>query len=235
MEGVCVPDAKDLTETSYVQHLAASADANVFVSLGFKNDTNAYVRFDKNLKRIGTVEIKLDSVSQDWYFQPSGSLCWIGAYEDVYLVKDLQKVVRKISRRPDRQWLESPASVGVAPDGSAAVIACSRAGEVSVSTYGPTGDPRATYVGPRGWSRWGNVAYDGQSVFFRSESDLYIIGPDNRCAGVCRLPETAKKSWEGPFLAAGGKQLWFVDREGPAVHKFAIPHVNVTPRPRPEQ
>jgi hypothetical protein len=163
-------------------------------------------------------------VCQDWYFQPSGLLCWIRGYEDVYLVKDLRNVARKISRRPDGQWLESPSSIGVAPDGSAVVVATSRSGEVSLNTYGPAGDPRATYVGPRDWSPWGDAAYDGQTAFFQSESNVYMIGPNNRCSGFFRLPcDAAKNPWEGPFVAAGGKQLWFVDSEGLTLHKFAIP------------
>jgi hypothetical protein len=224
-QGVCVPDASDLIETTYVEHIAVSAQGEVFVATGLEND--AYVRFDKSLKRVGTVQIDLKTVCQDWYFQPTGPRCWIVAYEDVYLIQDLREVVCKISRRADRRWLENPSSLGVAPDGSAAVVATSRSGEVSVNTYGPTGDPRATYVGPSGWYRHGRVAYDGQTAFFLMQNDLYIIGPNNRRAGTFRLPDVVPDSvadwWDGPFPAAGGKQLWFVNREGPTLHKYAIP------------
>jgi hypothetical protein len=120
-------------------------------------------------------------------------------------------------------WLESPSTLGVAPDGSAAVLAASQSGEVSVNTYGPDGDPRATYVGPREWSNYGHVAYDGQCAYFRSENDVYVIRPDNGPIGCFRLPsEGAKDPWEGPFVAAQGKQMWFVDRERLTLHKFAV-------------
>ena len=76
----------------------------------------------------------------------------------------------------------------------------------------------------RNGTPYGHVAYDGQSAFFRSQNDLYIIGRNNRCTGCFRLPsESAKNPWEGPFVAAGGKQLWFVDCEKLTLHKFAIP------------
>ena len=163
-EGVCVPDPTDLTETSYVQHVTGSADGDLYVLLS--QDNQAYIRFDKNLKRVGKVRIDLDSVSQEWNFPPSGTLCWVGGYENVYLVQELRKVVRKISRRADGQWLERSCSLGVAPDGSVAILARSEAGAVSVNTYSPAGDPRATYEGPEGWSPFGHVAYDGQTVFF---------------------------------------------------------------------
>jgi DNA-binding beta-propeller fold protein YncE len=230
--GICVPDAEDLTETAHVERITASTDGDVFVSL--RRDDKAYVRFDKNLKRAGRVQIELDDVCQDWHFQPSGPLCWVRGYEDVFLVKSLHDVVRMISRRPDRQWLESPRSIGVAPDGSAAVVATNRSGEVSVNTYGPTGDPRATYVGPRGWRRFGQVAYDGRTAFFRDGNDLHVIGSSNRCIGSFRLPFDAR-NWSGPFVAAGGKQLWFVDCEHLTLHKYAIPRLVQPSQPRPRR
>ena len=96
-----------------------------------------------------------------------------------------------------------------------------------MNTYGPTGDPRATYVGPRGWSAYGQVAYDAQTVFFRNENDVYVIGPNNSCLGAFRLPcDAAKNPWNGPFLAVHDKQIWFIDCEGLTVHKFAISHAD---------
>jgi len=224
-KGICIPDPEDLTETSDVEHIAVSPDGDVFASL--RRDDKAYIHFDKSLNRVGRVRIDLNDVCQDWYFQPFGPLGWVRGYEDVFLVKDLSSVVRKISRRADGRWLEGPSSLGVAPDGSVAVLARSRSGEVSVNTYCPTGDPRVTYVGPQGWSAYGQVAYDGQAVFFRDENDVYVIGPDNSCFGTFRLPfDAAKNPWNGPFLAAQGKQLWFIDYEGLTLHKFAIPHAD---------
>jgi hypothetical protein len=227
-EGVCVPDPKDLTETSSVQYMAVAPDGAVFISPDMSG--SSYIRFDRNLKRTGRVRMELDDVDQNWHFQPFGPLCWIGGYEDVFLVKDLRKVVRKISRRADWRWLEHPSSIGVAPDGSIAVVAASQSGEVSLNTYSPTGDPRATYVGPRGWSDFGGVAYDGQSIFFRDHNDVYVIDKDDRCIGTFRLPsDAAKNPWEGPFLAAGGKQLWFVDCAGMTLHKFLMPRPDSPP------
>lgn len=232
--GVCIPDPKDLTETSSVDCVAASPDGNVFVSLD--REDQAYLRFDKNLKRAGWARVDLDSVSQEWCFQPTGPLCWIRGYEDVFLVKGLYDVVRKISRRPDRQWLEEPSSIGVAADGSAAVVATSRSGEVSINTYGPTGDPRATYVGPRAWSEFGHVAYDGQTAYFQDHNEVYIIGPHNQCVGSFRLPfDRGRNWWPGPFVAAGGKQLWFVDCQRLMLHKYATAQLDKFSGPKPDR
>ena len=54
-----------------------------------------------------------------------------------------------------------------------------------------------------------------------------VLGPNNRCIGTFRWPDMVPDSdaswWDGPFLAAGGKQLWFVHRDGPTLYKYAIP------------
>jgi hypothetical protein len=115
----------------------------------------------------------------------------------------------------------------VAPDGSLAVLAASQSGEVSVNTYGPAGDPRGTCVGPREWSDFGQVAYDGQSVFYRTGNNVYVIGPKNRCTAAFRLPfDDVKTPWQGPFLAAEGKQIWFIDCQGMTLHKYLVPRAD---------
>ena len=85
--GVCVPDAKDLSEISYVMHIAVSPAGEVFVLLSSKGSDSPYVRFGSDLTRKGTAHVDVDSMSHDWYFPPSGDLCWIKAYNDVFLVK----------------------------------------------------------------------------------------------------------------------------------------------------
>ncbi len=220
--GVCVPNPADLPQEGYIAHIAASGDGQVFVAVD--REDGAYLRFDRQFNPAGIVQIALDTVAQQWQFQPAGPMCWVAGYEEVFLVKNLQQVVRKISRRPDRHWLEDASSLGVAPDGSVAVLARSRSGEVSVNTYDPAGNPRTTFLGPRQWAWSAQVAYDGQTIFVVADRDLYIIGPDNRRIGVCRLPlPRPENRWDGPFLAAGGTQLWFVDRETVMLHKFTVP------------
>ena len=220
-KGISVPGPNDLAEFSYVRISPPQWMAILLFRLS--RDDNAYVHFDANLKRVGSVNVDLMSVFQDWYFQPAGPLCWIVGDEDVFLVKDLQNVVRKISRRADGMWLERPSTLGVAPDGSVAVLVESQSGQVSLNTYGPDGNPRATYVGPPEWSHHGHVAYDGQFAYVRSKNDLYVIGPDNGRIGFFRLPvDGDENAWEGPFLAAEGKQLWFIDLQRLMLYQFAV-------------
>ncbi len=222
-KGVCIPDPNDVRDVSYVRHITVSPEGDVFVCLG--RDDNAYVHFDTSLKRIGRTQTELTDVNPDWYFQPTGPLCWIVGYADVFLVKDLQSVVRTISRRADGMWLESPSTLGVARDGSAAVLAGGQSGEVSLTIYAPDGEARVTFVAPRGWfSIDHHVAYDGQCAYVRTGNEVYVIDPESHGIGLFRLPGGDDENpWEGPFLAAEGKQLWFLDREELMLHKYAIP------------
>jgi hypothetical protein len=221
--GVCVPDAKDLSEISYVRHIAVAPAGEVFVLLSSKGSDSPYIRFGSDLSRKGTAQVDVDSVSQDWYFQPSGDLCWIKAYNDVFLVKGLRETVRTVSRRADRRWLEYPAGLAVAPDASIAVLARNQSGDTSVSTYGPTGDARSTFPVPEEWW-YCELAYDGQSIFIRHETNVFVVPSTGRNLGRFSLgSETTANDWNGPFLAAKGRQLWFFDRKRMALHKYSIP------------
>lgn len=220
-EGICVPSAEDLTKTSMTRHVAATEQGDIFVDSEITGCS--YVHFDKSFKRVGRKLVAVDNVVQEWHFQPGGSLCWIGGYADVFLVKDLGDVVRTVSRRADGRWLEDVVAIGVAPDGSLAVRAASESEGRSVSTYSPAGEPRATFIEPKGWYYLADIAYDGHSVFVQDHNNVYVIGPNNACVGCFRLPfDDPKTYWDGPFLAAEGKQLWFVDRKALTVHKYAI-------------
>ncbi len=219
--GVCVPDAKDLSEISSVHHIAVSPTGEVFVQLYYDNTC---VRFGADLKRLGTAEVGLDSVSEEWYFPSSGDLCWIVGYHDIFLVKELKNVVRTIKRRKDGCWLELPQRLSVAPDGSIAVIASSQSLGVSVNTYSPAGDAQTTFSVPFSFSI--ELAYNGRLICIRplGETDVFVFEPGGRCLGRFSLPAgTTGNDWNGPYFAAQGKQLWFFDREHLTLHKYKLP------------
>jgi hypothetical protein len=222
--GVCVPDPKSIPVVGGIGCIAVSPQGEVFYSGDVPTDQFQY-HFDDKMRWRGKIHLDVDTIRQELYFQPSGPLSWVQGYEEVILLRDLRTVVRKITRRADRKWLEHPSALGVAPDGSIAVVARSETGEVSLNTYDPKGEPRTTYVGPKEWTDFGGVAYDGETVFFRNGNILYVVAKNDRCVGMTRLPCPANNPWEGPFLAAHRTQLWFVDREGPTLRKFVIPSI----------
>ncbi|MEI6150570.1 MAG: hypothetical protein WCS01_15835, partial [bacterium] len=219
--GQCDPTAEDLTELSGINHIAVSKDGHVYLSVDLC--ATRYLCFNKALNRTGWSSNDVDSIVQKWYFQPTNDLCWIVGYHDLFLVRGLSNVVRRIGRRADGRWLEYPQLAAVASDGSLAVVARSQSGDISVSTYGPTGNDRSTFRIP-GESYVASIAYDGQHVYIRTETDLLMFGPNGESSGSFVLGSGRQsENWTGPFLAAKQSELWFISRSDMIIHRYAVP------------
>lgn len=219
--GRCVPKVEDVAESSQVSHVAVSPDGQVYVSLDLCS--SSYVHFDAGHQRLGRVTTDVDPITQTWHFQPSNNLCWVVAYNHVFLVKGTQDVLRRVSRRADGRWVEYPGEASVAPDGSLAIASCSQAGEAAISLYSSEGDPISTFETP--FKRYtGPLAYNGRHVFVLQDEGLYVFKADGTRVGKMKLPEGSKNAnWSGPFVAAGGHEVWLVELSSSTVHRFAAP------------
>jgi sugar lactone lactonase YvrE len=219
--GCCIPSPADLTETSSVRQIALSPAGHVYLKLDMSEE--GYLHFASDLNRVGWMKLDADSVSQEWHFQPTNELCWVVGYNDVFLVKHLRKIVQKISRRADGHWLEYPDAAAVAEDGSIAVLAFGQ-GARSVSIYGATGEARSTFSAPL--ERFeSSIAFDGRLVYLRRESDVLCFGADGAELGAFTLgPDPETHNWMGPFLAAKGRELWFISTTGLTIHRYAAPN-----------
>ncbi len=220
--GQCVPDPQDLTPLSDVGHVAVSRDGSAYLSLVSCN--RGFLRFNDDLSRSGWSKVDVNSSSQDWYFQPTNDLCWIVGENHVYLVKNLHEIARRISRRADGQWLEYPRTAAVASDGSLAVAANSQSGAHSVSTFSPAGDARSTFELP-GSDYVARLAYDGQRVYVRRGKDMLLYSANGDLLGSFAFEsDDARQHWIGPFLAAKGRELWFISTADLTIHRYAAPN-----------
>lgn len=187
---------------------------------------NRYLRYDHRGARMGRIALGSDPSSQDWYFQTSNDLCWVVAYDDVFLVEDLKTVKRRISRRADGHWLASPGQAAVAPDGSVAVTAYygSEKG-VSLNTYSSSGDPLATFfLPPEMNARWRTPVFDGEHVFIPDGGHLFAFTRNGKpLAKLTHRTTGDRDNWSRPYLAANGREFWFVDRRELVVHRYAVP------------
>lgn len=214
--GVCQPDPVDVSEISHVFHAAATPDHDVYIQWHHEPE---HVHFDANFKRRDRVTVDVERIGQHWSFVPAGGRCWIRAYRNVYLVQDLREVVRVVSRRADGRWLEYPQQLSVAPDGSCAVLARSWSNEASITTYDAEGEPRTTFALPPAWHFGGRLAFDGRKVLLRRGDDVHVFEADGRHAG--RFAVAGGSSWSGPFVAAAGREWWFVDAPARRVYRFS--------------
>ena len=223
--GQCIPHADDLTEMSQVNHIAVSREGDIYISLDFPS-TNKYLHFRKNMTREdwARIDVEKDVPSfQQWYFQPSTDLCWIVGYEDIFLVRNLRETVRRITQRSDGRWLEHPATAAVAADGALVVLTSGQAGALSVNTYRANGDAQTTFDVPSEWLG-ARLAYDGQHIFGLVRSTVFVLGVDGRALGRFALPAEAENvEWHGPYVAAQGKEVWFINGRDMKLHRYSIP------------
>ncbi|NCC51027.1 MAG: hypothetical protein EOM20_07395 [Spartobacteria bacterium] len=217
--GACIPMVEDLTQISHICHVSVSRDGDAFMMLGVC--TQQYLRFDKKLMRIGWAGLDVDTISQEWYFHPTNDLCWFVGYNDVFLVRDLRDIVRRISRRSDGRWLECPGQAAVAPDGALALLARSKSGETTINTYDPAGNACSTF--PVSTDPYvAMIAYDGQRVYIRQKANVRIYGADGALLGDLALEHMGlSQNCVGPFLAAKGRELWFISPDDMTIHRYA--------------
>ena len=218
----CVPDPADVDDTAYVSHLAFAPDGDVFVALG---PDPGYLRFDENSRRLGRVPVAGERGRPPLYFQPAGTRCWAVGRHDLFLLDGLTNELRRIARKADGKWLADPGLADVAPDGS---IAIHGAGS-TITVYDADGQARSTFAYPvyprvSRWSGFAPPAFDGRRVYVRSNNLLSMFGTDGSPLGVFSFgTEAETERWDGPFLAAEGRELWFVAPKDLAVHRFAAP------------
>ena len=138
-------------------------------------------------------------------------------------------LLRQVSRRADGQWLERPDLAAVASDGSIAIRASSQDLGPSINMFDANGDAIATFDVPyhvrfSDWCPFAPLAYDGQRIFARDGNQVAVHGIRGELRGVFSFADAEEaKKWTGPFLAADGRELWFVAAEARAVHRFAAP------------
>ena len=221
--GTCIPDPADLDDTAHVSHLAFSSDGHVFASLGSRDA--GYLHFDEQGRRLGRARVAAERGCPPLYFQPTGTRCWAIGRHDLFLLDGLSNELRRIRRKADGQWLDDPGLAAVAPDGS---IAIHGAGS-TINLYDADGNARSTFVFPvyprfSYYSAFAPPAYDGRRVYVRSNNLLSMFETHGTPLGVFSFgTELQTEKWSGPFLAAQGRELWFIAPGDLSVHRYAIP------------
>ena len=220
--GHCKPKGTDFKGHSWLRQIAVSPRGDVFCHLD-RRDYPAFLHFDSKWNRLGPKKVKVDPIAQDWYFQPNSELCWVVGYNDVYLVRNLDKTIRRISRRADGNWLEYTGEAAVAPDGSLALLARNENDETTVNIISPDGTVARTFpvsVAPRYAAE---ICFSGRHVYVRNNRDLFIFDTEGTAVGRFNLPDSAMgENWAGPFSATKGKEIWFVSRKELEVYRYSV-------------
>ena len=227
--GRCAPAPEDLKEISRVDHLAFAPDGRLFAALDY--GAKDYLVFGPDFARIGwSPTPPTDRLfGEQRFFQPNGSNVWIAGMHDLLLFDAAGHLLRQVSRRADGQWLERPGLATVAPDGSVAIRASSQDLGESVNVFDAAGNAVSSFPVPyhghySDCCPFAPLAYDGQRIFARDGNQVAAHDLQGKILGVYSFAaEEDAKKWTGPFLAADGRELWFVAAEARTVHRFAAP------------
>jgi hypothetical protein len=213
---VCVPDPGDLSGALNFPTIAMRDDGAVFV--GGREMGPGCIEFTPDGRRVGRKRFDLDRVTEDWHAQPGSDHFWVVGYEALFLVDGSGKVLRKIERSADDQWLRHARPAAVAPDGSIVVAAAGK-----IHTFSRDGDPLRSVPLPAA-TLVRCLAFDGHRIAVAAEADVLLFNADGS-SGARFHPEALEKKG-GPnwcFVAGSGTELWLAGRDVGAVLRFRLP------------
>lgn len=144
-------------------------------------------------------------------------------YESVRLKDRLGTTLRTIRRRPDGSWFEHAHAVGVAPDGSFAVV--DRSVASTVNLYRLDGDPIRSFTLPESAGAYPAVTYDGSRLVVTGRSGLLLFDGSGTLLQEIDTPQvaSAKKQNCRTWFVAEARELLVFDGETPTLHRYAMP------------
>jgi hypothetical protein len=214
---VCRPAPKDFDEELSLPSLSVNDSGEVLLDgLAFAADGT----------RIGFGRWPEAGYKPDFHARRAAEGAWVVAYEELLLVARDGKLVRKIERAPDGNWLRDLGPGAVAPDGSFALATDLLQREnPALHLYSSGGDPVRTFVPPQGCTSWAPFAYDGARLAIAVEEEekpgtVVMLDVEGRELGRFTPPGDVRV-WI-PYFAAGGKELWLFDM-GYRIERYALP------------
>ena len=212
-------------------NITISDAGEIFVSRERNSSDKAgggYIHFSEKGDRQGVVRLNLDSITEEWHFQPGTGRRWVRCYEEIALVDARDRMIKRIKRRPNGHWLEKPDALAVASDGSVVIFDCAfltSAPNPSLNFYSADGEPVRTFPTPAVLGCHVKIAFSGEWI-----AAIGYNGP------LALLDKTGKPLLDSDagkrltpdrdrflFFSSDGKELHIIDAETQTVHRFAVP------------
>ncbi len=229
---LCKPDPREIPAGNVgFPNITISDAGEIFVSRERNSSDKAgggYIHFSEKGDRQGVVRLNLDSITEEWHFQPGTGRRWVRCYEEIALVDARDRVIKRIKRRPNGHWLEKPDALAVAPDGSMVIFDCAfltSAPNPSLNFYSADGEPVRTFPTPAVLGCHVKIAFSGEWIA--------AIGYNGPLALFDRTGKPLLDSEAGKrltpdrdrflFFSSDGKELRILDAETQTVHRFAVP------------
>jgi hypothetical protein len=232
---LCKPDPREIPAGDVVFANITTSDAGeIFVSREsdpFAEDGGGYLRFSADGHRLGIVRLGVDSITEEWHFQPGTGRRWVRCHKEIALVDATNRVIEWIKRRPDGNWLENSDALAVASDGSLVVFdrtLRASSPSPSLNVYSADGAAVRIVAAPAvlGWRT--KVAYSGEWIAaICYDGPLVLVGKTGKSlldsdAGTRLTPNRDRFL----FFTSDGKELRILDAETQMVHRFAVPRAD---------
>lgn len=223
---ICRPDSGDFPEAPRFPTLTVGADGEVWIrDSDPAEELPQFLVFHPDGTRAGMRSIPLESVRIELWPLPEAGRFLVLGMDEAHLWKHPNLTLQTIQRRPDRQWLRTPLTAAVAPDGSLAIVSDSTLpGETqAISLYSAAGDPVRVIPFSSGQRAWA-LAYSGKYLILPLGPEILLLDRDgnpklrftpegiNLDTDDCRL-----------FSAAGGRELWVVSAAKRSVTRYELP------------
>ena len=220
---------EDFYSDSDGRDLTVAGDGSAYLSAS----RGPYLHFKPDGSRVGWEKLDLDSIVEKWHFAPGTARRWVMGYHAIWLVGEEGKR-QEIRRQPDRNWLNHPRSLAVAPDGSAVVAAVDgmearQRSAPRLNIYAADGSSVRTIGLPDvGWLS--SVVYDGKRAVVLAGGKLLLV--DIGRGGLTwlelpRAPAASKPAESFWFISfsADGRELWLLyrGREQARLERYELP------------
>jgi hypothetical protein len=240
LQHVCHPNVSDYKGHLSLPSLTVADSGDVFITHSGVGEIDArpdFLHYDAQGKRVGIEKVDLDEVAQAWLSQRGTTNRWVLGYTRAYLADSNAKVLRRVERTADGQWVETPGPGSVAPDGSIALVSGAHGDPMSrtspkvlVSIFSADGNPVVTWPAPNDISTSGaGIAFDGEHLAFvqlpaGQEKPTGILVTDKAGSVLFKAPLQSAQFDAGVYFVRGreGSQLWVYDGKS-SIDRYAAP------------
>jgi len=217
----CNPLTNEFSEGRGFVSLSVGPKGDVYLQ---PDDMKPIIHFAPDGTRKGLIELKVD-FTQQYFPLPRGNRALVLGHQKAVILDATQQPQVIITRRPDRNWLESLSAASIAADGSFAIGTRSGYGDRpwQISLYDHNGHPLKTVEISAGIHST-TFAFSGSFVAALSPTHIHLIDRNGRPVLKSPLPENFLHPEVLTLRTTRkGKELWLVNQASKMVYRYALP------------
>ncbi len=225
--GLLKPAPEDFVLEGGTASITVADDGTVYAMSNTSGPAD-YVVFNPDGKRVGKADALLDSIREQWLCKPGSDERWILATDHFARVDARTKVLQRVHRRVNGEWLGSIEAGAAGEDGSLAVLTNDVRGDgggpATLNVYGPDGAPIRMFPLPATYWNAG-VAMVGHHVVVRDKGSLlvYDLRGGDWPKRMLFLPEGQDVTEVYDVHAGPDNEVWLSELPARTIRRFRLP------------